>query len=513
MSLFPYESLKKEVAKVKRKLGEIEELDLSDPVTFIEKYVRNPKDPTKPFSFEKRDYLLPLYRDMSKKIVIVKSRQMEITEFAVNMLIYWSLKHPGVYVYAQPTLPKVARFSKDRLRKQIQRSPTLKKFLGETDVKRIEFGESVIYLYSTFGEMDTLRGIPADAVILDEVQDMDISALAVAEEMLSHSDFKRMWLIGTPKEAGSKFEELWNMSDKKEWDAEKKMWIPTNTDRETFYSGYHITQKMAIGLWMTEEEIERKRKTYTKQRFVNEVLGEFYSGIGRPVSFEDVWRCFTPLIKKGVLEKGRQYYAGIDWGVGRKAYTVFVLMTPMLKEYPDIYYYDVVYVKRIDYPEISQHVEECKNLIKKFNPLAIGCDIGMGYVQNQELYKTFGSIIVNVQYLNRPDKTFEVEPSIFGTFAKVDRTTWIDLFYDKITKGLLRIYEDEDDDIKEWIVNNILAEYPEVEELPSGRRIKKWVHDSEQTDDLLHALIYSMVAFETRKEIVGHVDEYVGFVS
>lgn len=512
MSFFPYEHLRKELKSIKRKIGEYDEIDLSDPVTFVEKYVPNPKDPTKPFSFDKREYLIPLYRDNSQRIIIVKSRQMEITEYAVNMLLYWCLKRPGIYVYTQPTLSKVARFSKDRLRKQILRSKVLKQFLGECDVKRIEFGESIIYLYCAYGEMDTLRGIPADAVIMDEVQDMNIGALAVAEEMLSHSDFKRMWLIGTPKEAGSKFEELWNLSDKKEWDKEKKMWIPTNVDRETFYSGYHITQKLALGNWMTEEEIERKRKTYTKQRFVNEVLGEFYSGVGRPVSFEDIWKCFTPFIRKGVLEKGRNYYAGIDWGVGKKAYTVFTLLSPYPKEPPDTYYYDVVYIQRIDYPEVMQHVEECKRLIQKFNPIAVGCDIGMAYVQNQELFKTFGSIIVNIQYINRPEKVFETSPSTFGTFVKVDRTTYIDLLYDKISKQLLRIYDESDSDMKDWIINNLLAEYPEFEELPSGRRIKKWVHDSEQTDDLLHSIIYAMIAFETRKMSYSDVTKDVIFI-
>lgn len=503
MSFYPYEHLRNEIKRIKHRMGKVEEMDLSDPVSFVEKYVRNPRDATKPFSFEKREYLLPLYRDESKKIIILKARQMEITEYAVNMLLYWTLKHPGVYVYAQPTLSKVGRFSKDRLKKQIIRSPVLKKFLGECEVKRIEFGESVIYLYCTYGEMDTLRGIPADAVILDEVQDMNISALAVAEEMLSHSTFKRMWLIGTPKEAGSKFEELWNMSDKKEWSKEEKVWKPTNVDKQTFYSGYHITQDMALGLWMREEDIEMKRKTYPKQRFVNEVLGEFYTGIGRPISFEDVWKCFSPLIEKGKISKDRQYYAGIDWGVGRKAYTVFVVVSPVLKEYPDIYEYDVVYAKKIDYPEIMQHLEEVKGLIRRFNPIAVACDIGMGYVQNQELFKEFGSIIINVQYMNRPEKVFEITPSAFGNFAKIDRTTYIDLFYDKISKGLMRMYNETDDNEREWIANNLLAEYPELEETPTGGRRKRWIHDPEQNDDLLHAIIYAMVAFESRRENMG----------
>jgi len=40
------------------------------------------------FSFEDRDYLLPLYRDSSHRIIIVKARQMEMTEWIVNWLLH-----------------------------------------------------------------------------------------------------------------------------------------------------------------------------------------------------------------------------------------------------------------------------------------------------------------------------------------------------------------------------------------------------------------------------------------
>jgi hypothetical protein len=57
------------------------------------KYVR--KIHGKPFSFEGRDHLLEIYLNQNKRIMIVKPRQTEITEFAVNWLLFNLEKNPN----------------------------------------------------------------------------------------------------------------------------------------------------------------------------------------------------------------------------------------------------------------------------------------------------------------------------------------------------------------------------------------------------------------------------------
>src|SRR5579872_6939822 len=54
-----------------------------------------------PFSFEGRQYLERLYTDPTPEINIVKSRQMEITEFGLNWLLFNLLQNKqtvGLYV-------------------------------------------------------------------------------------------------------------------------------------------------------------------------------------------------------------------------------------------------------------------------------------------------------------------------------------------------------------------------------------------------------------------------------
>jgi len=83
-----------------------------------------------PFSFENRDYLLPIYRDTAPRLIVVKSRQMEMTEWAVNWLLHNLLTHPfTTAIYTAPRMDQVSRFSQDRFRKAILDAPKLRDIL------------------------------------------------------------------------------------------------------------------------------------------------------------------------------------------------------------------------------------------------------------------------------------------------------------------------------------------------------------------------------------------------
>jgi len=188
-----------------------------------------------PFSFKDRDYLLPIYRNTSHRIIIMKARQMEMTEFIVNWLLYNLITNPGVVgIYAAPRMDQVKRFSRDRFRKAIIDSPTLREYFeaakeeyGIESLGRMPFNNgSVCYFASAWDQFNAIRGIAADFVALDEFQDMNAEALPVIEETLSHSKHHRVLIVGTASEAGSEFHRLWLRTDQREWDPERKAWIP-----------------------------------------------------------------------------------------------------------------------------------------------------------------------------------------------------------------------------------------------------------------------------------------------
>src|SRR5690348_6469196 len=104
--------------KLKRELGRVEATKdfpvLSDDVVTWTRQTR--KINGKPFSFETRHYLVSLYRDLSKSIYVVKARQMEITEYSINFLLFCLTKNPGtVGLYMADTEDHVKAFSDFRL--------------------------------------------------------------------------------------------------------------------------------------------------------------------------------------------------------------------------------------------------------------------------------------------------------------------------------------------------------------------------------------------------------------
>ncbi|MFI5416307.1 MAG: phage terminase large subunit family protein, partial [Nitrososphaerales archaeon] len=132
------------------------------------------------FSFADRPYLPPIYRDTSKEIYIVKPRQMEITEFAVNWFLYNLTKNPStVGLYLSDRQDHVSVFSKLRLHSWgIDQSPVLKSMTKEGNVSWQPFRNgSHLYMHSAWPDFDKARSIPADFVIVDEIQSTKVEAI------------------------------------------------------------------------------------------------------------------------------------------------------------------------------------------------------------------------------------------------------------------------------------------------------------------------------------------------
>ena len=69
-----------------------------------------------------------------------------------------------------------------------------------------------------FLNADRVRGIPADMVCIDEIQDVLTDNIPVIEECVSHSSFKYKLYAGTPKSLDNTLESLWvEDSTQNEW--------------------------------------------------------------------------------------------------------------------------------------------------------------------------------------------------------------------------------------------------------------------------------------------------------
>lgn len=507
-------TLEVEFNKIKDKEPKEVTLNLDDSVAFVENNVALPeKAPaTQKTWFENRPWLPQLYRDLNQRIIIVKGRQMEISEYAVNMLFYWALKWPGKYIYASSSGQKADSFSRDRFQKQLDRSPTLASFVREQAVRRIALNKSELYFMTGYEDTKTLRSIDADGIILDEFQDYRANSIPIAEEGLSHSSLNRLWVIGTPLLTGTNFSNTWDISTKNEWNRVTQAWEPTNLGADKIWSGYHISQEFAVGVWIPTESFDYKRKKGPKQKFMNECLGLFYSGMGRPTDYGYMKSLFSPALTKGKFGSGEMLIAGVDWGISKSS-TVFEVIRPRLLQLPDIYTIDVIYVEKVDNPDIVKQIARVSTLLKTFPVSLAVLDYGSGFVQNQELYKQFGNKVMQIQLGNgRVGQPITLEPTAFGQLAKVNRTWAIDMTMDYITNPeKFRFYDEPIDAIKDWIIGDFLAEYPEESLTTEGKR---WVHNPDTTDDALLACVNAVVGFQLQKKSImtEKVDDIISWV-
>lgn len=497
-----------------REIRQSKASELVDPVEWIKS---NRILKGRPFNFQDREYLLPMYRDRHPRQIVVKARQMEMTERIVNWLLQRLTAHPHTTaIYTAPRQGQVSRFSRDRLRKAIKESPVLRGNLeaareeeGKEAITRIPFDNgSICYLCSAWGAFDAIRNIPADFVAVDEFQDVQSEALPVIEETMSHSKCQEMLLVGTASDTGSEFDKLWQLSDMKEWNDEAQAWVPQKPENR-MYSGYHLSQEMApwiIGLPPEHpNSIAAKKARYTERRYHNEVLGLFYRGLAKPLVPEDLLACRDfkfSLIPR--LDPPYVSYAGIDWGGGEYGTVIWIMAMD------ELYRWRLLYVHRFEEQDPMKQVRKIANLINLFNVKVAVADIGYGAVQVSELQKEFASRVLGCQYVRRPEIPLEQRHQdeegrrVAQMILLADRSFWIETAIDHIkrkdlsgnpTPRLVLPWADPAE--LEWIIDQFTCIEMEEQESVSGRRYHHYTHPEGEPDHALHTFVYALIAYRS----------------
>ena len=107
-----------------------------------------------PWDFGPRVYLQELYRDTAKDKLIVKGRQVEMSEYSVNLALHFAMTHNNVTtLYTFPSSDLCATFGNKRIKDAISQSPKLNELLvddGNALTKRFKNG-SYLYLRTSYG--------------------------------------------------------------------------------------------------------------------------------------------------------------------------------------------------------------------------------------------------------------------------------------------------------------------------------------------------------------------------
>lgn len=498
------------------------------------------------FSFDGREYLRSAYDSGWRRLLLKFGRQSEKSTLLGNRMLSMSCLIPGFRcLYVSPTGTQTKTFSMDRLREPMETSPPLKAFWPPQQnifLKRT-VTRSQIDLRHAYLTADRTRGIPADLLAIDEIQDIIQDNIPVMEECLSHSEHRLQIESGTPKTLDNPLEQRWQEdSTQKEWvipcrahgtpkNPSSWYWNILNEDNigndglvcaacgrrihasdpeahwepmreisksdiedNSLFDGYHVSQLMVP--WADWTDILDKQRRYSKQKFYNEVLGLSEDYGMKPITREQLKAtCSSQYTlaydapqgmygQKWVIAKKstQPLFAGIDWGTGDPSHTVVAIGGYFPTDPKRL---QIAYVHRFEGPETEPglQIDLLKDLIERYNVTVVGCDYGGGFGLNEALMRRFGhKRVVRFQYVENPKAIVRWDDKKMRyMFSRSEAMSALFDFM-KRRKILLPRWEEFENPYAKDILN-IFAEYNEV------LRKMQYKHAKGETDDTFHAIM------------------------
>lgn len=444
-------------------------------------------------------------------------------------------------LYVSPSMTQTRKFSQDRVVQPLVFSPVAASVLQPAPIDNVfqkEFkNHSTIELRYANRSADRVRGVAADLLMLDELQDMLIDNVPVLEQTLSHSNLPTHcgWeaYSFTPKTMDNCGTYYWDMSTQAEmvipcehhgtpnkpstwhWNviSEKNLardglvcelcgqpidrWHTARgwqtMVKDAPFRGYRLPQMLTPSVqddqW--ENKIWIPYTKYPRPQFFNEVMAiPFESGV-RPISKGELQACCNPEwvgTTKQVLDslnwnRVRDVFGGVDYGTGDKSWTVVALSTYVENRLFIFYYH------RFTGMETDPNVQGplIARLFQNYGvKLSVG-DYGMGGAQNHYLQQKFGlSKHHQLAYVGMAKK------KIYWNRMKLK---WIGMREDLMT-AFMNAIRDRKIMFPNWGMFepyaqdflNITAEFNE------RRQLTEYRHHPEKPDDCFHAGLYSLMA-------------------
>lgn len=490
----------------------------------------------KPLSLAEYKPFQLVYDTDPDKITVCCGRQIGKSNSIGAIFVIKAILRPYFnQLYIAPLANQASRFSTMYLDPYLG-SPLVKKHFRDGESKKnvleksLKTGSLMFLAYGdTELELDRIRGIAADSISVDEVQDIEYAALPVVYETSSASPYAFKRHYGTAKTENNTLTQLFKESNQLEWatkcdhcgkwsipwteeaclkmcanpegpgcvhcgkllDVSKGKWIagkPSVTD----HYGFHIPQ-FAIGARTAPKKWKEILEKAQKDRrvFLNECCGLPVGNAGRILSMGEAMACCNQSqgqFDVGLPMDGRGIYMtvlGIDWSVtgGTASYTV---MTVQGFDYSGKSY--VLYSVRLNGVDILEQVKVAINLYRSYNCIVIGSDRGVGVVQVQMLQQELG--FDKVFAINYVAGKASVRYDRAGQYYAADRTQAIDAVMIKMKMGKHRF------ETPSW---SIMAEYWSdalnvyEEETLSGRKVYR--KEKTDTDDWLHSIVFGHIAF------------------
>ena len=366
----------------------------------------------RPYSLQHHFPFAPLFRLLTpKNQVWCTGRQVsKSTSLAAHGVVVANSIPFFKTLFITPLYEQIRRFSNNYVRPFIDQSPVKAQWSGtstENSVLQRSFKNNSMMLFSfALLDSDRIRGVSADRVCIDEVQDMDPDHVPIIQETMSYSRWGTSYYTGTPKTLDNLIYGLYKRSSQAEWfipchsckhwnipaleydlDAmigsysdhisekypgtvcakcQKPVsprhgrWVHRYPDRRWQFAGYHVPQ-MILPLHFSDPEkwstLLLKRAGFgnmTQAQFYNEVMGESVDTGQKLISETDLKAaCLLDWENKkepdpkcfANLTHYKHRILAIDWGGGGEAGISFTVLS-VLGFRPDGTI-DVLWAKRL----------------------------------------------------------------------------------------------------------------------------------------------------------------------
>lgn len=152
------------------------------------------------FNFHGHEYQRKILEDPSQNIVIIKSAQIGISEMSARLALARAVLVNGFStIYTLPAASAAQNFMKTRIDPVVTSSPYLSELVSKdvdnSTVKR--FGDSYVYLKGAQVDRQAIS-VPADMIVMDEVDNSNQDVLTLFESRLIHSAYALTVKLSTP---------------------------------------------------------------------------------------------------------------------------------------------------------------------------------------------------------------------------------------------------------------------------------------------------------------------------
>ena len=505
----------------------------------------------KPFNIEPYPYLHAIYNTACPEVGLFTGRQVSKSTFlASDASVHGALDERGTrQIIVLPLQEQAHEFSSARMQDFLHGSPIIKNhyYMGPGNIDQVQRkvfarnGNSIIIGHAS-RTADRLRGYSCSKLKLDEIQDIFPDVVSVLREMTFRAVGKRsIWYCGTPKSTGNHMEGMrkrstgaewavrceatgckkWNLhwteknigkhgvicefcgaplkTNNGQWVQARKLDRHLGTDAKITMESYRIPQLIVEPVMSSPDgwmELATKLRSYSTERFNNEVLGLPYDSGAQPITLDQLIRCCDrdrPNTLPSISDPNMPPLCiGLDWAfVGENSYTFLVVggWHPFPSRF-EVYYWKIF--KGVDANSVRQ-MEEVERVFKHCGIRLIGADWGAGHVQNLQLSNKLGEQhVVQMWHTGMKSGGAKNAPRAKWVPAKrrwhLDRTAVMTDMFEAIRQGRVR-FPKYDDCIE--FFDHLLAvtmEYSEDSNTP------KYTHIN--PDDGAHALTYAMLTGE-----------------